>query len=85
MSFLDIFRTYKIFKEGDAVNTCFSICMWGLYSMLAMLIYSKISENNMIDMPFLVVTLFTMSVLLFAFFLIHRDVSALIKTDTDKP
>lgn len=84
MDLLEIFRTYKIYKEGDGVSTCYSICLWGIYCMLGMIIYASISGNNMIAIPFLVTSLLTLSVLLFAFFLLYRQTSRLTKTKENK-
>lgn len=72
-TYLSIFRTLKIYREGDSISTCFSLAMWGLYTMLAIITYSAITDERALILPFFALSLLTLSIMLWAFYLIWKS------------
>lgn len=72
-AYLSIFRTVKIYREGDSISTCFSLAMWGLYAMLVMVTYGAITGEKALLLPFFALSLLTFAIVLWAFYLIWKS------------
>lgn len=72
-SLFQIFRTLKIYREGDSVSACFSLGMWCLYAILAIIMYSAITGDKSLFVPFLVLSMANFLIMSWSFYLIWKS------------